>query len=151
MNFSEVAVYHTMTCYEMTRCNVRAAALAFMYSSNDGAAEIDWRGSDSFTNGSGSRVSAMPPLPSSGLRCNERFGPASARIPAVLRRNGLSPRRAPGRGRPRCENIYCVGRWRACLSFRTTVSAAGTALGAWKAEAPAARATRTAENFIVEM
>jgi len=53
----------------------------FRYSSKDGAAEIDWRGSSSFLNGSGSRVSAlrtknilgkrhkwthMPPLPSSG-------------------------------------------------------------------------------------
>ena len=34
------------------------------YSSNEGAWEIDWRLSDSFTNGVGSRVSAMPPAPS---------------------------------------------------------------------------------------
>merc|ERR1719506_2318663 len=34
------------------------------YSSNEGACEIDWRLSVSLTNGSGSRVSAMPPAPS---------------------------------------------------------------------------------------
>lgn len=36
------------------------------HSSKLGAWLIDWRGSDSLTKGSGSRVSAMPPLPSSG-------------------------------------------------------------------------------------
>merc|ERR1719486_676136 len=34
------------------------------YSSKEGAWEIDWRLSVSLTNGSGSRVSAMPPAPS---------------------------------------------------------------------------------------
>ena len=37
------------------------------YSSKEGAAEMDWRGSDSFLNGSGSRVSNMPPLPAPSL------------------------------------------------------------------------------------
>merc|ERR1719313_1956736 len=57
-----------------------SAALAFMYSSNDGAAEIDWRGSDSFTNGSGSRVSYMPPAPFSPYR----------RVASALRPNLLA-------------------------------------------------------------
>ena len=35
------------------------AARFLRYSSKEGAAEIDWRGSSSFTNGSGSRVSAL--------------------------------------------------------------------------------------------
>ena len=46
---------HTQMIYWFWRC--------FMYSSNEGAAEIDLRGSSASSKDSGSRVSAIPPAP----------------------------------------------------------------------------------------
>merc|ERR1719296_733658 len=54
-----------------------SAALAFMYSSKEGAEEMDLRGS-SLTDVSGSRVSAIPPDPSLGAESPAGSGAASA-------------------------------------------------------------------------